>query len=128
MVAPGQGGITSTSTPAVRLSDVAEVSDETADQSEIVRINGHRGVYLRVLKQPGANTIAVVDAVRAAMPNLRGVPANVKLAISFDQSTYIRAAVSALQHEAVQGGVLAIGVIRSEERRVGKECRARWAP
>jgi multidrug efflux pump subunit AcrB len=49
---PGQGqGV-------VRVSDVAKVEDLTADQTEIVRVNGQRGVYLRVLKQPGANTIA----------------------------------------------------------------------
>ena len=95
----------------VRILDVARVVDATADQNEIVRINGQRGVYIRVLKQPGANSIAVVDAVRAALPNLRGVPPTVKTAISFDQSNYIRAAVTALQHEAVQGGVLAVLVI-----------------
>jgi multidrug efflux pump subunit AcrB len=76
-----------------------------------VRVNGQRGVYLRVLKQPGANTISTVDAVRAAIPKLRSVPANVKLDISFDQSAYIRSAVAALQHEALQGGLLAILVI-----------------
>ncbi len=96
---------------AVRVSDVARVEDGAADQSEIVRVNGQRGVFLRVLKQPGANTIAVVDAVRAAVPKLRGVPPNVQLAIAFDQSHYIRSAVSALEHEAVWGGVLAIAVI-----------------
>ncbi|GAC1542991.1 MAG: hypothetical protein NVS2B9_10110 [Myxococcales bacterium] len=64
-----------------------------------------------MLKQPGANTIAAVDAVRAALPKLLGVPRNVHLAISFDQSTYIRSAVKALEHEAVQGGLLAIAVI-----------------
>ncbi len=111
LVAPGSGGISSTSTQPVRIGDVATVADETADQTEIVRINGQRGVYLRVLKQPGANTISVVDAVQKALPNLRGVPANVKLAISFDQSSYIRAAVSSLEHEAVQGGLLAVAVI-----------------
>ena len=97
--------------PPVRVGDVARIEDGTQDQSEIVRINGQRGVYLRVLKQPGANTIKVVDSIRAALPNLRGVPANVKLQISFDQSSYIRAAVKALEHEAVQGGLLAILVI-----------------
>ena len=95
----------------VRVGDVARVLDSTADQNEIVRINGQRGVYLRVLKQPGANSIQVVDAVRAALPKLRGIPATVKTAISFDQSSYIRAAVKALEHEAVQGGILAILVI-----------------
>ena len=84
-------------TGPVRVQDVAKVVDATADQNEIVRINGQRGVYLRVLKQPGANSIAVVDAVRAALPRLRGVPPTVKLAISFDQSSYIRAAMKALE-------------------------------
>ena len=95
----------------VRIRDVARVLDSTADQNEIVRINGQRGVYLRVLKQPGANSIQVVDAVRAALPKLRGVPPTVKTAISFDQSSYIRASVKALEHEAVQGGILAVLVI-----------------
>src|SRR5256885_9238871 len=109
VVRPAQAG--ARSSQPVRVSDVATVVDATADQAEIVRINGQRGVYLRVLKQPGANSIAVVDAVRAALPGLRGVPPTVKLAISFDQSSYIRAAVQALQHEAVQGGALAVLVI-----------------
>lgn len=95
----------------VRVSDVARVEDTTADQTDVVRINGRRGVYIRVLKQPGANTIAVVDSVRAALPKLRGVPTNVKLDISFDQSAYIRNAVKALEHEAVQGGLFAVLVI-----------------
>ncbi|MBX3224538.1 MAG: efflux RND transporter permease subunit [Labilithrix sp.] len=106
--APSAGG---QSAPSVRVADVATVEDGTADQANIVRVNGQRGVYLRVFKQPGANTIDAVDAVRAALPNLRGVPPNVELDISFDQSKYIRAAVSALEHEAVQGGLLAIAVI-----------------
>ncbi len=97
--------------PPVRVSDVADAIDGEADQTEIVRINGERGVYLRVLKQPGGNTIEVVDAVRAALPKLRGIPPNVKLAVSFDQSQYIRSAVAALQHEAFQGGLLAVIVI-----------------
>ncbi len=95
----------------VRISDIARVEDATADQTEIVRINGERGVFFRVLKQPGANTVAVVDSLRKAIGNLRGVPPNVKLAISFDQSKYIRAAIASLEHEAVMGGLLAVAVI-----------------
>ena len=95
----------------VRLSDVANVVDGTADQTEIARVNGQRAVYFRIQKQPGANTVAVVDAVNQALPDLRGIPPSVKLATSFDQSAYIRAAISSLEHEAVQGGLLAILVI-----------------
>ena len=111
IVRPGVAGIGAVNSPAVRVGDIAEVKDSTADQTEIVRINGQRSVTMRVLKQPGANTIAVVDALREAIKNLRGVPQNVKLEISFDQSTYIRSAVSSLEHEALFGGALAVLVI-----------------
>jgi hydrophobe/amphiphile efflux-1 (HAE1) family protein len=104
--APGPSG------QPVRISDVAEVEDGTADQTEIVRINGRRGVLLRALKQPGANTIEVVDSLRKTIKQgLRGVPPNVQVEIAFDQSKYIRAAMSSLQHESVFGGLLAVLVI-----------------
>ncbi len=95
----------------VRVSDVANVVDGSADQTEIARVDGKRAVYFRIQKQPGANTVAVVDAVKKALPTLRGIPPNVKLATSFDQSAYIRAAISSLEHEALQGGLLAVLVI-----------------
>jgi hydrophobe/amphiphile efflux-1 (HAE1) family protein len=104
-------GVSREGAAAVRVRDIAEVEDAAQDQSEIVRINGQHGVYLRVLKQPGANTIAVVDSIQDAMTKLRGVPPNVHLAISFDQSHYIRSAVAALEHEAAFGGLLAVLVI-----------------
>jgi multidrug efflux pump subunit AcrB len=95
----------------VRVRDVGRVEDGTVEQANVVRVGGGRGVYLRVLKQPGANTIEVVDQLRKAMGNLRGVPTSTVLDLSFDQSRYIRSAVGALEHEAVQGGVLAALVI-----------------
>jgi len=101
----------STDAQPVRLGDVAKVEDGAQDQAEIVRIDGKRGVFLRVLKQPKANTIEVVDKLRETLPRMQGVPPNAKATLSFDQSTYIRAAVSALEHEALTGSVLAIVVI-----------------
>jgi hydrophobe/amphiphile efflux-1 (HAE1) family protein len=110
IIQPGTRTATGGSSP-VRISDVARVVDGTADQTEIARVNGKRAVYFRVQKQPGANTVAVVDAIRKALPTLRGIPPSVKLDTSFDQSAYIRAAISSLEHEAVQGALLAILVI-----------------
>lgn len=98
-------------TQPVRISDVAQVVDGTADQTEIARVNGRRGVYFRVQKQPGANTVEVVDQLRKTLPGLRGIPPSVKLTVSFDQSAYIRAAISSLEHEALWGSGLAIFVI-----------------
>jgi len=89
------------------------VEDLTADQTEIVRVNGKRGVFLRVLKQPGPTPSPWWTRSATPSPSCRGVPTNVKIEIGFDQSLYIRSAVAALQHEAVQGGVLAILVILS---------------
>ncbi|MBI5480888.1 MAG: efflux RND transporter permease subunit [Deltaproteobacteria bacterium] len=111
IVAPGSGGIGPTGTAPVRLGDVAETADGAADQTEIMRINGRPGVAMRVLKQPGANTIAVVEAVRRTLPHLRGVPSTVKVDIGFDASQYISASVKSLEHEALWGGLLAVLVI-----------------
>ena len=72
-------------------------------QQNIVRINGQRSVYIPVLKQGGANTIAVVDGVEQVLPKITGLPKGMKLQAIFDQSTYIRDAIDSLEHEAVIG-------------------------
>jgi len=67
------------------------VEDSYQEQTEIVRVNGKPGVMLRVLKMSSANTVEVVDNVIRNVPKLTGIPATVKLTVSFDQSsTYAR--------------------------------------
>src|SRR3990167_6543586 len=100
----------SSGTP-IRLRDLGRVEDSSETQQSIVRVNGERAVYLRVNKQPGANTVEVVDSVKALMPKLLGVPAGVNVNMTFDQSTYIRQSISSLWHEAAMGSVLAFVVI-----------------
>jgi CzcA family heavy metal efflux pump len=95
----------------VRIRDLGRVVDGTEQQTNIVRVNGRRGVYLAVNKQPGSNTVNVVDGVRQALGRLVGLPPGVRLLISFDESKYIREAVAALRSEALQGAVLALVVI-----------------
>jgi multidrug efflux pump subunit AcrB len=95
----------------VRLADVATVGDGAADPAEIVRVNGARGIIVRVQKQPGANTLEVVKAVRAAIPGLTGVPAAAKITVLYDQAGYIRASMESLLHEAAWGGLLTIVII-----------------
>ena len=95
----------------VRVRDLGYVSDSHEAQSSVVRVNGERAVYLRVNKQPAANTIEVVDAVKALLPKLIGVPPGVSVGLTFDQSTYIRQSINSLWHESIQGAVLAFLVI-----------------
>jgi CzcA family heavy metal efflux pump len=98
-------------TTAIHVKDVGYVVDSAETQTAVVRIDGQRGAFMRVNKQPGANTIAVVDQLRALLPKITGVPPGVKVGITLDQSTYIRQAIESLWHEAIQGSALAFIVI-----------------
>ncbi len=95
----------------VRVRDVGTVTDSSDIQTNIVRTDGTRAVYLRVNKQPIANTVGVVDALRAALPKMIGIPPGVKLGISFDQSVYIRQSIQNLIEQALHGSLLAAAVI-----------------
>src|SRR5213592_1504947 len=101
----GAGGV------PIHVKDLGYVADSHETQTSIVRIDDTRGVFLSVNKQPGANTIAVVDQVKKLLPKLLGVPPGVKVGITFDQSIYIRRAIESLWDEAIQGSVLAFVVI-----------------
>ena len=80
----------------VRVRDLATVTDSSDIQTNIVRTDGKRSVYLRVNKQPIANTVEVVDALRKAIPQMIGIPPGVQVGISFDQSLYIRQSIQNL--------------------------------
>ncbi|MBL8037029.1 MAG: efflux RND transporter permease subunit [Nitrospira sp.] len=95
----------------VRVRDVGTVTDSSDIQTNIVRADGARSVFLRVNKQPIANTVEVVDALRAAIPKMLGVPEGVSLSISFDQSLYIRQSIQNLVEQALHGSLLAAAVI-----------------
>jgi multidrug efflux pump subunit AcrB len=91
----------------VYVRDVAVAEDSAAIQTSIVRVNGRRMIYIPIQRQAGANAIAVVDGVRAVIPNLKGLPPDVKVEVAFDQSQVIRGAVEGLLHEGLIGGGLA---------------------
>ncbi|MFO0845057.1 MAG: efflux RND transporter permease subunit [Gemmataceae bacterium] len=98
----------------VRLKDVAEVVDGTRWRTNIVRVDGRRAVYMPLLRQAGASAVRVVDNVRAFLDELkrRGtVPDDVEIEVAFDQSVYVRDALSYLRKEAILGAVLASLVV-----------------
>jgi multidrug efflux pump subunit AcrB len=88
---------------SVFLSDVGKAVDGAALQYNIVRVNGQRSVYVPVLKQGGdTNTIAVVSGIRRAIKTLRDIPAQLKTHVVFDQSLFVKQAISTVLRE---GGV-----------------------
>ena len=96
---------------AIRIRDLAKVEDSFMEQTEIIRNNGQHGVILSVQKTPGANTIDVVDKVKATLKDLRDVPASIHSSSSLDQSLYIRQSISELVREGAIGAILAVLVI-----------------
>ncbi|HMC61344.1 MAG TPA: efflux RND transporter permease subunit, partial [Candidatus Solibacter sp.] len=85
----------------VYVRDVAQVRDGYSVQTSIVRTNGTRGALLTVMRSGKASTLAVVNAVKAAMPQiLAGLPPALKVRELFDQSLFVRAAINGVVREA----------------------------
>src|ERR1035437_5754670 len=91
----------------VTLGDVAHVTDSFAVQGNIVHVNGKRAVYLAILKHADASTLAVVDAAREALPEIQAAaPNGLELKLDFDQSVFVRSAVTNVVHEAIISSIL----------------------
>src|SRR3974390_1445044 len=79
---------------SVLVADVGQASDAGTIQTNIVRIDGQRSVYLPILKQGGdSNTIAIVNGVKQATRHLLDIPQTLKTAVVFDQSIFVKTAV-----------------------------------
>jgi multidrug efflux pump subunit AcrB len=88
----------------VMVSDVGEAKDGHQIQTNIVRVDGERSVYLPILKQGGdTNTIAVVDGVKKVVAKLFGVPKELETSVVFDQSLFVKQAIESLLHEGGMG-------------------------
>ncbi|MFZ2990171.1 efflux RND transporter permease subunit [Ideonella sp.] len=78
----------------VRLRDVAEVQDSVETVKSHAEFNGEPSITLAVQRQPDANTVAVVDQVRAMLPRFESqMPASIKMTLTNDRSRSIREAV-----------------------------------
>jgi multidrug efflux pump subunit AcrB len=92
----------------VFVRDVARVEDSAQIQTNVVRIDGRRQVYIPIYRQPGANTIAVVDGIKAQLGAIRErLPKDIALDVVMDQSVYVREAIRHLEWEGILGTVLA---------------------
>lgn len=92
---------------SVLVGDVAHAEDSGARQTNIVRIDGQRSVYVPVLKQGGdSNTISIVSGVKKVVSHLVNVPASLKTTVVFDQSLFVKAALRNLGNEGGIGLVL----------------------
>ena len=91
----------------VPLNKVGRALDSHKIQTNYVLIDGKPQVYVPVYRQPGSNTIKVVDEVRASIKKLGETTDHLKLQIVGDQSGFVKKAIESISEEAVIGGGMA---------------------
>jgi HAE1 family hydrophobic/amphiphilic exporter-1 len=96
----------------VRLSDVAEVEDSVETIKTGSWLNNERSIVLAVQRQPDANTVAVVDAIRSALPRLLAqMPGSVNVNVVNDRSMSIRESIHDVQFTLALTVALVVMVI-----------------
>jgi multidrug efflux pump subunit AcrB len=107
------------------IRDVGYAKDDASIQYNIVHVDGKRSVYCPIMREPGVNTIAVVDQaykmVREDVPKMKDrgeIPEEAKITLVADQSSYIRAAMRNLLYEVGLGAILVAVVVALFLRRL----------
>src|SRR5487761_1117219 len=98
---------------AAYLTDVATPKDASFIQTNVVRVNGKRQVYIPVFRQLGASTLDVVDTLKKSLPTMKSrlTREGIDLTLVMDQSVYVRHSIMSLVEEGVLGAVLCSLVI-----------------
>jgi len=93
---------------AVKLTDVGQVLDGVEDKRNLGIVNGKDGVLLFVYKQPGANVVETIDAVKKALPQLTAaLPGGIDIKLTGDRSATIRASLAATEETLL----VAVGLV-----------------
>jgi HAE1 family hydrophobic/amphiphilic exporter-1 len=96
----------------VRLDELAQVLNDVEDNKLAAWYNGKRGIVLAIQRQPGTNTIKVVDSIRALLPEFRAqIPPGVEMNILYDRSQSIRESVNDVQFTLLLALALVVMVI-----------------
>lgn len=91
----------------VYMRDVADVTDGSPPQTNIVHVNGRRSVLMTVLKNGSASTLAVVAGIRQRVADAKAsLPDNLQIDAIGDQSIFVRAAISGVAREGLIAAVL----------------------
>ncbi|HXJ72697.1 MAG TPA: efflux RND transporter permease subunit, partial [Candidatus Dormibacteraeota bacterium] len=103
--------VTRKGTP-IRVRDIGRAEDGTKEPRSAARLNGVPSVTMDVLRQSAANTVAVIEGVKAKLHSIQSqLPADVRLEIIRDQSRYIYEALHEIQRHLILGSILACLVV-----------------
>ena len=96
----------------IRVRDIGRAEDGTKEQRSTARLNGEPSVTLYVMRQSGANTVAVIEGVKEKLAAVQAqLPSDVKMEIIRDQSRYIYEALGEISRHLVLGSILACLVV-----------------
>jgi HAE1 family hydrophobic/amphiphilic exporter-1 len=96
----------------VRVRDLGEAEDGTKEQRSLARLNGVPTVTLEIRRQSGANTIEVIEGIKAALVKVESqLPPDLKIETIRDQSRYIYAALHEINLHLILGSILASLVV-----------------
>jgi multidrug efflux pump subunit AcrB len=94
------------------LREIAHVRDGFSPQTNVVRLDGKRGVLMSILKTGSASTLRIVEDLKATLPKAaRLLPQEIQVRSLFDQSVFVRAAISGVMREAVIAAGLTAALI-----------------
>jgi CzcA family heavy metal efflux pump len=96
----------------VRVSDVATVAPGVEPEYTIVTADGHPAALVNINRQPDANTVTVVDAVKGALTAMRGqIPKDVRVAPYYDQSLLVRESIKSVRDSIIIGLILSVVIL-----------------
>jgi HAE1 family hydrophobic/amphiphilic exporter-1 len=96
----------------IRFSDIGAVADSFEEPRSQARLDGKPAVLLEVRKQSGANTVAVVDALKERLERLKqALPPDITAQVIRDQSAYINSSFEAIRDHLIEGSILAALVV-----------------
>jgi len=92
----------------VLVSDLGKVTDSVENDKQASWYNGKRAIVLAIMRQPGTNTVQIVDSIKDILPELRNqIPGSVSMDILYDRTTSIRASIEDVEFTLV----LTIGLV-----------------
>lgn len=96
----------------IRISDVATVRDSVADLRNAGSANGKPSILVILFRQPGANIIETVDAIKALLPQLKAaIPQSIELQVMMDRTPTIRASLKDTEKTLLMSIALVIMVV-----------------
>ncbi|HEY8329339.1 MAG TPA: efflux RND transporter permease subunit [Rhodanobacter sp.] len=96
----------------VHVGDIGQARDSVQDDQRVSSYNGKQAIVLAIQRQPGANTVATVDRIKAVLPSFRaGLPPSITLDTLYDRSQSIRDSVDDVQFTLLLAGALVVFVI-----------------